>query len=92
MNLKGLDDTRAFFQENFPMLMPALRDADLERFARRPCRRLPSFSFVGPALHRGRSAVLLGDTIHTVKPYFGQVVHLRDTTHTVNPYFGQVIT
>ena len=27
--------------------------------------------YVGPALHQGGSTVLLGDAIHTVKPYFG---------------------
>eukprot|EP00955_Chlamydomonas_euryale_P097712 365093-Chlamydomonas_euryale.AAC.7 len=73
VGLKTLDDTRAFFNKNFPQLSPALRNADLERFSERPCRRLPTFSYVGPALHRGGTTVLLGDAIHTVKPYFGQV-------------------
>ena len=29
------------------------------------------FRYVGPVLHYGDSTVLLGDAIHTVKPYFG---------------------
>ena len=33
--------------------------------------RLPNFRYAGPRLHRGGSTVLLGDAIHSVKPYFG---------------------
>eukprot|EP00955_Chlamydomonas_euryale_P097707 365093-Chlamydomonas_euryale.AAC.2 len=73
MGLKTLEDTRAFFNRNFPQLSPAIRDADLERFAESPCRRLPTFSYVGPVLHRGGTTVLLGAAIHAVNPYFGQV-------------------
>ena len=39
--------------------------------AAKPPSNLPSFRYVGPRLHRGASTVLLGDAIHTVKPYFG---------------------
>ncbi|KAG1664707.1 hypothetical protein FOA52_006682 [Chlamydomonas sp. UWO 241] len=75
-SLNGLAEGKAFFETHFPMLMPALRDADIARFAsKRDCRRLPMFSYAGPVLHRGSSTVLLGDTIHTVKPYFGQGVN-----------------
>ena len=45
------------------------------RFAAKADRSLPSFSYAGPALHHGGSACLVGDTIHTVKPYFGQGVN-----------------
>ena len=45
------------------------------RFAAKTDRSLPSFSYAGPTLHHGGSACLVGDTIHTVKPYFGQGVN-----------------
>jgi hypothetical protein len=48
---------------------------DLERFAAKGDSSLPTFSYAGPVLHYGSSACLLGDTIHTVKPYFGQGVN-----------------
>ena len=32
---------------------------------------LPSFGYVDKSLNMGGQAALLGDTIHTVKPYFG---------------------
>ena len=37
----------------------------------RPPSRLPVFRFAGPRLHRGASTVVLGDAVHSVKPYFG---------------------
>ena len=42
----------------------------MARVAKKPPSRLPSFRYVGPKLHHGK-VVLLGDCIHTVKPYFG---------------------
>ena len=39
--------------------------------AAKPPSNIPRFRYVGPALHQGGSTVLLGDAIHTVKPYFG---------------------
>jgi 2-polyprenyl-6-methoxyphenol hydroxylase-like FAD-dependent oxidoreductase len=52
-----------------------LLQVDLERFAAKGDSSLPTFSYAGPVLHYGSSACLLGDTIHTVKPYFGQGVN-----------------
>ena len=37
----------------------------------KPPSRLPVFRFAGPRLHRGASTVVLGDAVHSVKPYFG---------------------
>ena len=54
---------------------PPLPSPPLFRFAAKADRSLPSFSYAGPALHHGGSACLVGDTIHTVKPYFGQGVN-----------------
>lgn len=69
--LKGKEDAKAFFQSTLPMFSSVLRDDDLERFAKKECSKLPRFSFTGPRLHHGNTACLLGDAIHTVKPYFG---------------------
>jgi 2-polyprenyl-6-methoxyphenol hydroxylase-like FAD-dependent oxidoreductase len=73
--LKTADDVRALFQEQFPAFLPALREVDLERFAAKQDCSLPTFSYAGPVLHHGSSSCLLGDAIHTVKPYFGQGVN-----------------
>jgi len=70
--LKTGEDVRALFQENFPAFLPAVREIDLERFAAKSDCSLPTFSYAGPVLHHGTSTCLVGDAIHTVKPYFGQ--------------------
>jgi 2-polyprenyl-6-methoxyphenol hydroxylase-like FAD-dependent oxidoreductase len=46
-------------------------DSEIESFHTRTPGKLPQFRYAGPDLHYKDSAVLLGDTIHTVKPYFG---------------------
>lgn len=71
-SLKSGADARAFFERYLPMFSSFVKDDDLERFAQKRDSRLPSFSYAGPSLHRGKSTVILGDAIHTVKPYFGQ--------------------
>ena len=43
----------------------------MKAVAAKPPSNIPRFRYVGPALHQGGSTVLLGDAIHTVKPYFG---------------------
>lgn len=73
--LKTGEDVRALFQQHFPAFLPAVREVDLQRFADKADSSLPSFSYAGPVLHHGRSACLVGDAIHTVKPYFGQGVN-----------------
>ena len=77
---------RAYFDEQFPMFAPYVEEDDLARMAARRLSTLPTFSHAGAeGLHRidesGKSkskdslelggACLLGDSIHTVKPYFG---------------------
>jgi len=69
--LKTAADARKFFEDVLPMFLPVLQEADLEKFAQKGDSKLPKFSFSGPVLHRGSSVALLGDAIHTVKPYFG---------------------
>jgi kynurenine 3-monooxygenase len=69
----GLKDgaaTKALFEKEFPMLAPHITDEDYELFAQKDISKLPVFSYCGPELHH-KGAVLVGDAIHTVKPYFG---------------------
>lgn len=73
--LKTAEDVRALFQEQLPAFLPAVREVDLGRFAAKSDCSLPTFSYAGPVLHYGSSAALVGDAIHTVKPYFGQGVN-----------------
>lgn len=49
-----------FFQELFPQFANMITDEAYERLALQEVSRLPSFSYTGPLLHLGRSAVLLG--------------------------------
>lgn len=69
--LRTYDDAKAFFDSNFPMYSGYFRDVDLESFARKNDSLFPKFSYCGPMLHKGRTVALLGDAIHSVKPFFG---------------------
>ena len=70
-SLPDVAKAREYFDELLPQFSPAISDATLSQVIAKPPSRLPVFRFVGPRLHRGASTVLLGDAIHTVKPYFG---------------------
>lgn len=54
----------------FPDLRPTMTDEAVKRFALQPVSKLPRFAVSGPELHSG-TGVLVGDAVHTVKPYFG---------------------
>lgn len=69
--LSSPEESRAFLQSEFPALFDIIPDSEIEEFHRRPPGRLPEFRYVGPELHYEDKVVLLGDAIHTVKPYFG---------------------
>ena len=62
---------RALLDETLPQFSPLISDATVRAVAAKAPSNLPAFRFVGPVLHKGSSTVLLGDAIHTVKPYFG---------------------
>jgi len=62
---------KQFFEKEFPMLVPFIDEADYGGFAGQKVSSLPSFQSCGPVLHYEDKAVLLGDAIHCVKPYFG---------------------
>lgn len=69
-NMKTAEDAKKFFDDVLPMFSEVVREKDLAAFASKGDSRLPRFMYAGPHLHKKRS-VLLGDAIHTVKPYFG---------------------
>ena len=71
LGLKTPEDTRQFFQKEFPGLAHLIPDADIDSFAGKSVSRLPFFQYTGPELHYTDKVVLLGDAIHIVKPYFG---------------------
>jgi 2-polyprenyl-6-methoxyphenol hydroxylase-like FAD-dependent oxidoreductase len=62
---------RALLEDTLPQFSPLISDATVRAVAAKAPSNLPAFRFVGPVLHKGASTVLLGDAIHTVKPYFG---------------------
>eukprot|EP01041_Mallomonas_annulata_P003810 gene3810-7580_t len=74
-DMKTASDARNFFNSIFPMFSPFIDDKDLVIFAKKIPSKLPKFSYSGPVLHKGKTTVLVGDSIHTVKPYFGMGVN-----------------
>lgn len=68
--MKTAADAKKFFDDVLPMFSEVVREEDLATFAAKGDSKLPRFMYAGPQLHKKRS-VLLGDAIHTVKPYFG---------------------
>jgi kynurenine 3-monooxygenase len=86
-------DLRAVFDEVLPQFSALLDDAVIEAVARKPPSFLPSFRYAAPRLNQGDRTVILGDAIHTVKPYFGlgansalEDVQVRHHDHTDHHY------
>ena len=75
MQLKSGADAKRFFEIYFPMFAPFIEEKDYEIFAQKKNSKLPVFSYFGPQIHKGRTTCLIGDSIHTVKPYFGMGVN-----------------
>lgn len=69
--IQSKEDAREFFAGSFPQFLDVIREEDLARFATGPTFRLPSFSYCGPSIFYRDNTLLLGDCIHSVKPYFG---------------------
>ncbi|CAE7536836.1 kmo [Symbiodinium natans] len=70
--LKSGAEAKAVFQELFPEWpTPLIPDEEWEAFAKRRTRELPQFAFAGPQLSLDGKCCLLGDAIHSVKPFFG---------------------
>lgn len=51
----------SLLQELFPQFAGMITDEAYERLALQEVSRLPAFSYAGPILHLGKSAVLLGE-------------------------------
>jgi 2-polyprenyl-6-methoxyphenol hydroxylase-like FAD-dependent oxidoreductase len=64
-------ELRALFDESLPQFSELLSNATMAAVAQKPVSYLPGFRYAGPRLHQGDSTVVLGDSAHTVKPYFG---------------------
>jgi len=62
---------REVFDEVLPQFSVLLDGKMIEGVAKKPPSLLPSFRYASPRLHHGDRTVILGDAIHTVKPYFG---------------------
>jgi kynurenine 3-monooxygenase len=89
---------RDFLDENLPQFSVLIDDQTAANVARKPVSYLPAFRYSGPRLHQGQCCVLLGDSAHTVKPYFGlgansaleDVLVLSDVFDEAGADFGAV--
>lgn len=70
-NLTSSADARKLLDDHFPVASAGITEEAVERFAQQSNNRFQRFQYVYPKLHHSRSVCLLGDSIHTVKPYFG---------------------
>mmetsp|Transcript_35034 Transcript_35034/g.82601 ORF Transcript_35034/g.82601 Transcript_35034/m.82601 type:complete len:216 (+) Transcript_35034:1003-1650(+) len=64
-------ELRALLDESLPAISALLSTDDVETVAKKAPSSLPAFRTVRPRLHHRECALLLGDAVHTVKPYFG---------------------
>jgi len=62
---------RAFLDDALPQFSALLDDETVAAIAKKPVSYLPSFRYAGPRLNQGDRTLILGDSAHTVKPYFG---------------------
>ncbi|GAX27409.1 hypothetical protein FisN_23Hh131 [Fistulifera solaris] len=65
------NELRAMMDNSFPFFSKLIDDDTMATVAKKPVSYLPSFRYAGPRLHQGNNCVMLGDCVHTVKPYFG---------------------
>lgn len=62
---------RALLDDVLPQFSALIEEENLLTIAKKPPSFLPSFRYAGPRLHQDDATVILGDSAHTVKPYFG---------------------
>lgn len=62
---------REYFDTQFAQFSALLDDEVINDVAKKGASTLPSFRFAGGRHHEGGRTVILGDCVHTVKPYFG---------------------
>jgi len=65
------DLLRSYFEKEYPQFNKLLSGEVMADVAAKGASALPSFRYAGPRLHEGGRTVILGDCVHTVKPYFG---------------------
>ncbi len=62
---------RQFLQDQIPQFI-SLLDPDVTAAAAKSAAAfLPQFRYITPRMYQGKRTILLGDTAHTVKPFFG---------------------
>ena len=91
-SIKSGSQAKQFMESHFPMYKGCFSDDDLESFARKGYSSFPKFSYLGPNLHHGQTVCLLGDCIHSVKPFFAlgvnsafeDVLYLNDSLAKAN--------
>ena len=64
-------ELRTFFNEEFPQFSALISDDVMATVAKKSSSPLPAFRYAGPKLHIGDNTMILGDSAHTVKPYYG---------------------
>jgi len=64
-------EAKGLFEKYLPQFIDFIDDEAFAAFAAKREQRLPAFQYCGPVVHRRANTVLLGDAIHTVKPFFG---------------------
>ena len=73
-------ELRVLFNEVFPQFSTQLSDEVIASIAKKRPSFLPSFRYAAPRLNQGDRTVILGDAIHTVKPYFGKCACARKSS------------
>ena len=68
---KTPEQVKEMFANYLPMFMPFITEEAYAAFGSKREQSLPAFQYCGPVVHRRDNTVLLGDAIHTVKPFFG---------------------
>ena len=68
------DKVRRLLHENFPQFIPVMPERIYQQLSKQRDQKLPVFQVAKCSLH-GPRTVLIGDAIHTVKPYFGMGVN-----------------
>lgn len=64
-------ELRQLMDDVLPQFSALLDDETIETVAKKPVSYLPGFRYAGPRLRQGDRCLILGDSAHTVKPYFG---------------------